>query len=233
MDRICLGTSGGWDSALEDLARAAVETGVRGLDVRASTLEAYLARYPTVVLDTYLHERGLYLAALGGLCPLPGEKLPLLSWQARFLDLCTHLDALGGALVTVCTTAQTPAGVTARALRALSDLAAPFEVRVAHECGADGQGYEAVVRAARGNVGWALDLGALGHGDTFEVPDTHTLWLVRLGDPLEARTSILREAHARLADAGYCGLYSIQSATDRDSLQETAKLTASLNLTTS
>lgn len=222
---------------LEDQIRAAAAAGFRCLDLGVLALETYVAIYPTVLLDALLRQHHVYIAALGGMGPLALDAHGGFTMtQARILEVCTHLDALGGGILTVHPgqhsdiSAQAATAQTVHALRRLSDLAAPFEVQLACEVLGDDQcaqrslshSQEIVERVARSNVGLALDAttlaGVPSASHELDVLDATRLWLVHLGDlsaPPAELPSTATDLHTiceRLAQKGYGGLYSVRPA---------------------
>jgi len=220
---------------LEDQIRAAAAAGFRCLDLGAPALEDYVAIYPTVLLDALLRQHHVYIVALGGMGPLALDAHGGFTMtQARILEVCTHLDVLGGGILTVHPgqhgdiSAQAAAAQIVHALRRLSDLTAPFEVQLAYEVLGDEQcakrslshSQETVERVSRSNVGLSLDVTALaGVPDAsheLDALDVTKLWLVHLGD-LSAPPAEPPDAHPdwrttceRLAEKGYRGPYSVQ-----------------------
>jgi sugar phosphate isomerase/epimerase len=175
---LCLSGCRSPDATLEEDLRITNEAGLRCIDLWAPKLDEYLATYPIVWLDMKLREHHVYLAAVSGigLTVHTTREQDLLD-QARFLELCTHVDTLGGGIIVVHPKAQivdwnAKAKATSQlvmamvgVLRAYSDLAAPFDVHVAFEFRSDAQsalrplatGQEIVQRVSRTNVGLALN----------------------------------------------------------------------------
>ena len=244
--RLCLSDTDPGTS-IEQVIRAAAETGFSCLDVWAPALETYLATYPLVVLDALLGERRLHIAAISGLDPLPiGSRERLLLAQARFLDLCVHLDTLGGGILVVELeqyagderTERTVTTLTAHALQSLSDLAAPFEVRIALAAGhADRQSTvrslahscEIIEHTARHNVGLALDVqGCAQTTDALsevEALDLDKVWLAHLDTEKRAdKSSAPRAVCAHLRDRGFRGPYSVRPPPGTASPVERARM---------
>jgi sugar phosphate isomerase/epimerase len=203
--RLCLSEPRATAPSLRDDVRAASEAGFSSLDLWAPKLDDCLATYPLIWLDMHMQEHGVYPLSISGLEPLLwNTREDRLVYQARFLELCTHLDALGGGILVVHLGASStddgePATIRqppmVRALRDCSDLAAPFEVRVALEFQA-GAGsalwtlsasQEVVHSVERNNVGLALGIDQLresgGKPEDVEALDVKRLWLVRLAAP--------------------------------------------------
>lgn len=247
--RLCLGMDADSGASLQEQADAAVEAGFRWLDLWVPTLDAYLASYPTVLLASLLQERGLYLGMVSGLPPLPvadsatvqagyGEALPVrepfLLYQARVLALCTDLDALGGGtiLVPVARAQAFPGSPfpspVERALRILSDLAAPFEARLAVTPSLERSGKDTfedvaaqVAHANRPNLGVGLDLSKGAIPASISAAATGRLWAIRLGAAAwaEGKRSRLRALCAELAAAGFDGPCSVSLVPGRDPIE--------------
>ena len=135
-------------------------------------------------------------------------------------------------------------------LRTLSDLAAPFEVRLALECGTHAEGpvaslahcQQIIHRVARPNVGLSLNICALCPNEEtlgqIDALDVDKLWLVRLPGakdvPSEARPApegtrtadgafFLREPCLRLSARGFVGPYSVPVPPSEGPLTEAAR----------
>jgi sugar phosphate isomerase/epimerase len=179
--------------------------GFSALDLWIPKLNEALASYPVVWLDAEMQKRGLYVTSVSGIeLPHSAAGGDSLVQRARFLELCTHLDALGGGTIVVDPGAGAKGGGegkqatswVAPALYTCSDLAAPFEVQIAFEfqvgaCSAVGTlaaAQELVQHVNRSNVGLAFGIGQLQEGggelEDLEALDAGKLWLVRLGDVL-------------------------------------------------
>jgi len=200
--RLCLSEPRAKEPSLGDDVRAASEAGFSSLDLWAPKLDDCLATYPLIWLDMHMQKHGIYPLSISGLEPLSwNTREDRLVYQARFLELCTHLDAMGGGILVVHLGAfPTSHGESAiirrpqmvRALRDCSDLAAPFEVQVALEfqAGANSDlrtlsaSQEVVHSVERNNVGLALGIDQLresrGKPEDLEALDVNKLWLVRL-----------------------------------------------------
>ena len=180
--RLCLRVTDAGETPLKEIISLAAEAGFSRLDLSAPVLESYLADFPVTWLDARLQEHGLYVAAISGIelvvaypasLVAPGPNDERLLTQAHFLELCTRLDALGGGLIIAHpgshphreTREQAMDTLVVRALRDLSDLAAPFDVQVVFEARGTLDGFESSVsasqdivrRAGRSNIGLALD----------------------------------------------------------------------------
>ena len=243
--RICLSTPRSSSTSLETEIRAASEAGITALDLWAPKLDACLATYPTIWLAMHLREHRVYATAVSGrdlFSPATVEERSL--DEARFLELCAHLDALGGGLVVVGTdmrresAAAQHEALTIRALRGYANLAAPFEVQVALEYRSDGtciepapsSGQAIVHRIARRNVSLALNTRELIKSGTppeaLDALDIGILALVRIESELhlDRQRAICRH----LADRGFRGPYCIEWPSDPqgpqpDSLAESAR----------
>jgi hypothetical protein len=203
--RLCLSEPCATEPPLRDDVRAAGEAGFSSLDLWAPKLDDCLATYPLIWLDMHMQKHRVYPLSISGLEPLQwNTREDRLVYQARFLELCTHLDALGGGILVVHLGASlasdgesTTVGQSqlVRALRDCSDLAAPFEVQVALEFQA-GTGsalrtlsasQQVVHSVERRNVGLALGIDHLresgGKAEDVEALDVSKLWLVRLATP--------------------------------------------------
>jgi 2-keto-myo-inositol isomerase len=219
------------DSSLADDVRAASEAGFSALDLWAPKLDDALATYPVVWLDIELQKQGVHAASVSGVeLPHPARQEDALVLRARFLELCTHLDALGGGTI-VAWPGASPASVgrgteaaswMAGVLRRYSNLAAPFEVRIALEPRANGHSVVRTLAAAqevvqgvnRSNVGLALDIELLRESgakpEDLQALDVSKLWLVRLEGGGLSPTTMQQAICKRLADKGYRGPYCIQ-----------------------
>lgn len=252
--QLCLASSAESGASLQDQIRAAAEAGIRCLDLSLPALDHYLASYPTVVLVSLLQECGLYVGMISGLPPLPlaeGAGLthaqrrsvlthePFLLFQARLLSLCADLDTLGGGTLLVplpptqssaCNPLPAP---LERALRALADLAAPFEARLAltpllseGDRGSSPAAVAALVeRVGRPNLGLGLDLTEGDLPTEIPAPFSRRLWAVRLGAAAwgEEQASQLRALCTQLALAEFRGPYSVAPVPGASSLVEGTK----------
>jgi hypothetical protein len=211
--QLCLRSEPAAGVPLDVLIHAAVQADYACLDITADTLAEYLATYPLGWLDARLREQGVYIAAIGALEPiaLPSQVEALVG-QAQLVEICAHMDALGGGVITLTHHRQPgdtqPGGVTitwlASVIRTLADLAAPFEVQLALECdvyaggpaGSVAHCQEIVRRTARSNVGLCLNAYALCSDETMgqiDDLDLGTLWLVRLCGDVPSEASELPE----------------------------------------
>jgi sugar phosphate isomerase/epimerase len=236
---------------IEDALDAAASAGFRCLDLHVSAIEAYLADYPPAVLGALLAARRAHVGVVSGLTlpPLARVESRILA-DAQLLELCTHLDALGGGTIAL---QRAPgddalpgssAQETVRVLRSLAELVAPFDVQLALEIDAGGdaqdvvaaleRGGEIVARTRRAGVGLTLDLrGSLPASAADAVLTARhvaPLRLVRLGAlPTgedaqgEARGAALRELCAKLAGAGFRGPYSVDPAPAAQTLSAGAR----------
>lgn len=224
--QVCLSA----DLPIERAARVASEAGLRCLDVSAAALEAYLATYPVALLDTTLSQHDLYIAVVSECGPIPvraGSQGLLL--EARFLDICTHLDALGGGVIAVARGTSGTVDQVVRALRALAELAAPFDIRIVLDC-SDGEqppreqvraGMAIVERVKHSHVGLALDLDALADARQLDV---ERLGAVRVGGGTEPRS----EAVALLAALGFGGPVSVRLSAGTLSIETVRRTAAAL-----
>ena len=253
--RVCFGGAASPDTLLDQEIQAAAEAGFNCLDLWAPRMDAYLASYPLSWLATYLREQRVYVAAISGTEPLTfGSRDDSLLAQARFFELCTHLDVLGGGIVTVHPGQQIGTDITEQAtthqtvhvLRTLSSLAAPFDIRIAFEFRHDKQStvrslshsQDIVERVARVNVGLALSLHHIERAHSrLDTLDANKLWLVHLdselGTSIDASTSRDRfgssaldsqRTCAQLAAKGFHGPYSIQLASQGSSIKTVAQM---------
>lgn len=257
--QLCLRGEPTAEVPLDALIRAAAQAGYTCLDVAADTLADYLDSYPLAWLDARLREDRVYIAAVDGPGALASTpQVETLIGRAQLVETCTHLDALGGGVVTIRLGAQLDTiGLAGDhtawivgALRTLSDLAAPFEVRLALEVGACPErpvrsfahSREIVRQVARPNVGFSLDASTLclddrelGQTDAWNID---RLWLVRLANdghmcseaakpkphaPVAERPSALRELCLRLSARGFVGPYSVPLSSGDRPLAEAAR----------
>jgi hypothetical protein len=203
------------DISLVDEIRAASRAGFSALDLWAPKLDAYLATYPVVWLDIEMRKHHVYAASVSGieLSP-PDSREDRLVYEAHFLELCTHVDALGGGPIvmwpgTGSDEEQNNVQVVpwlVHTLRRYSDLAAPFEVRVAFEFAAHASSsvrtlaasQEIVRQVRRSNVGLAFSIGQLSAGgggpESIETLDVGKLWLVRLESAPPSLSQVRPEA---------------------------------------
>jgi hypothetical protein len=122
---------------VEEAIYAASGTGFRCLELSIEAVEGYLAVYPLVVLDALLVEHGCHIGAISGFAldanPTENETGQWSLLQARFLEICTNVDGLGGGIITLDSVAEKE---HVPALQALSALAEPYDVQIALECSA-------------------------------------------------------------------------------------------------
>jgi len=137
---LCLSTSHAPGTDLDRELETASQAGFSCVELWAPVLDVYLARHPLVWLELQIRRHGLSVSAIDGLDPLPAADAAgpedRLVHQAYFLELCTHLDALGGGTLVLHVGAgpqRRGAETVVRALRDYADLAAPFEVTLALE----------------------------------------------------------------------------------------------------
>jgi sugar phosphate isomerase/epimerase len=228
---LCLSASHAPDADIDRELQTASQAGFSCVELWAPALDAYLARHPLVWLELQLRQHGLYVSAISDLDPLPAADSAAaedrLVHQAHFLELCAHLDALGGGtLVLHLDASQETRGTEAstRALRDYADLAAPFEVTLALEFRATSRvpDFEAALdlvrRAARSNVRLAISARewcASGAGPrSLEAFEPGLLALVHLDDTLDPSPQSeapdpARDLYARLAAAGFRGPYCV------------------------
>ena len=162
--RLCLSLCRTPTDDLDDQIEAASQAGFTCVELRALALDAFLGPRPLLWLDMLLKQHKVHSLVLNGLTlPLPGYGEYSAYSQAYFLELCTHLDALGGGTIVLqpAEFAREGRGRSAenvRALRTYADLAAPFDVTLAFEFSANStvSDWEAaqhiVDRAARSNL---------------------------------------------------------------------------------
>jgi len=122
---------------VEKALYAASNAGFRCLELSIEAVEGYLAVYPLVVLDTLLVECGCHIGAISGFAldadPTENDTGQWSLLQARFLEICTNLDGLGGGVITL---DNVVGKERVPALQALSALAQPYDVQIALECSA-------------------------------------------------------------------------------------------------
>jgi sugar phosphate isomerase/epimerase len=257
--QLCLRSEPAAGVSLDVLIRTAAEAGYACLDVAADTLGDQLAHLPLASLDARLREQGTYIAVVGGLRPLTiAPRVEALVSRAQLLDICTYIDALGGGVITLTPGPQPestrPGGDhtawIVSALRTFSDLAAPFEARLALEYGAHERGIvrslahcqEIIHRVARSNVGLSLNARTLSWDDEAieQLGALHldVLWLVRLAEvedgcaqatesqpctPIAGCAFSERELCLRLSTRGFLGLYSVPLLPGKRPLAEAAR----------
>ena len=100
---LCLSTDRASSAEIDGKLQIASEAGFSCIELWAPALETYLASHPVVWLDLQMRQCGIHRLIVNGLAPLSivrgtRDEDALVS-QARFLELCTHLDALGGAIL--------------------------------------------------------------------------------------------------------------------------------------
>ena len=140
--RLCLSTSRSPTAEIDRELQTAGEAGFACIELWAPALEAYLAHHPLVWLDMQMRQHGIHRLVVNG-TELPSTirsayDEDAMVDQARFLELCTHLDSLGGGTIVVHPAAEREdrdnhSEGFVRTLRAYADLAAPFEVLLAFE----------------------------------------------------------------------------------------------------
>lgn len=240
---LCLSASRSPTAEIDRELQTASEAGFACVELWAPALETYLARHPLLWLDMQMREHGIHSLVLNGIelvtttLGADGEAAPIS--QARFLELCAHLDTLGGGLIVVHPAIgredqKAGLGETVHALRAYADLAAPFEVLLALECRADSTvpdlnaAQDLVERAARSNLRLALStrewcaseadprtLDALGSGLLALVHLDHLPGRPpqgsadRQGLPTRVAPDLILNLCAHLAAAGFRGPYCI------------------------
>jgi sugar phosphate isomerase/epimerase len=211
--------------------RPAARAGFTCLNLWAPALDATLARYPIAWLDEQLQTHGLYAGVVSGLEPLDLRSRPDFAiLQSHLVDLCVRLDALGGSLVVICAPSPTASEqALSIALQGLSDLVAPFDVRIAVELGHKNDAVDGLARAqqiisrtGRPNVGMAVDLAHLESATNTDLQnlDMDKLWLVDLGTPGAPGGAIEKRCH-HLLDMGFRGPYSIELAFQKGDPGET------------
>ena len=98
---LCLSANRASSAETDGLLQVAGEAGFSCLELWAPALETYLASHPVVWLDIQMRQCGIYRLIVNGLAPLSTvrgtQDEDTLVSKAQFLELCTHLDALGGA----------------------------------------------------------------------------------------------------------------------------------------
>jgi hypothetical protein len=244
---LCLSTRLASDTEIDEELQIAREAGFACVELWAPALEAYLARHPVIWLDLQMREHGIHTLIVDGLAPLSStygtrdeDDLVL---QARFLELCAHLDALGGATIVLHPAAgqqgNQESGLEAN-VRAYADLAAPFDVSLAFEFRADSAiptleaAQMLVKRAAQSNLRLSISTHEWCRSQrTLEALVPRQLALVHLESPLSlppqaaqapepsptpdepALTLALCE---HLAAAGFRGPYCLSSALEADAL---------------
>jgi sugar phosphate isomerase/epimerase len=251
---LCLSTSRSPAAEIDRELECAGEAGFSCVELWAPALEAYLTRYPLVWLDMQLRQHGIRTLVINGLSPLPVEQIEdALVSQARFLELCTHLDTLGGGTV-VLHPAKKEGSRGHRApefehtLRVYADLAAPFEIILAVEFRVNsivpdlGTAQALLDRAARSNLRlafsareWAAGGGDLEILDAFELGALALVHLDSQTDrqpqaptgptqsPAQAEPDLAQDLCARLSTAGFCGPYCIPLSSEPGTPLERAR----------
>jgi sugar phosphate isomerase/epimerase len=236
------------NASLDSLIRAAAQAGFESLNLWAPGLEAVLAMHPVSWLDDLFQQHALYPAAISGLEPLHLRPRPdYVLFQSHFVDLCAHLDALGGGIVVICLESSSDLATTTdlvHALQRLSDLAAPFDVRIAarfdpllsHTPGSLARIQEIATLANRHNVGIALDAVHAGSGDEsmreLDALLKAKLWLVDLQDINAPNNYALGKKVCRhLADKEFRGPYSIELVCQENQLEQAVQATRKAALT--
>ena len=242
---LCLATGPTPDAEIDGELELAAEAGFACVELWAPALDAYLARHPVVGLDLQMQQCGISRLVINGLAPLAirvgpdAEDTPIN--QARFLELCTHLDALGGGTIVLHPAAQEEnvggSEAIRRLLRIYADLAAPFEVTLAFEFRVDSAiptlnaARDLVGRLARRNLRLSLSAREWRAGEAepraLDAIVSSPLALVHLDVPhsLPAQTSAAAESSpageelsstlalcSHLAAAGFRGPYCISAA---------------------
>ncbi|MBN1580574.1 MAG: sugar phosphate isomerase/epimerase [Anaerolineae bacterium] len=215
------------NASLDSLIRAAAQAGFKCLNLWVSGLEAALAMHSVSWLDDLFQTHALYPAAISGresLYLTPGSDLAL--FQSHMIDLCARLDSLGGGIVVVCLGAPASklkaTSELVPALQRLSDLAAPFDVRIAampypaidHPSNFLTQLQEKIMLSNRSNLGIALNVAHLGLDDQelHELDNLaiQKLWLVDLQVIDEQNQPMAKKICHLLAGKGFQGLYSVE-----------------------
>ena len=101
--RLCLSTSRSPTAEIDRELQTAGEAGFACIELWAPALEAYLAHHPLVWLDMQMRQQGIHRLVVNG-TELPSTirsayDEDAMVDQARFLELCTHLDSLGGGTI--------------------------------------------------------------------------------------------------------------------------------------
>lgn len=243
---LCLATSSAPDAEVDRELELAAGAGFTCVELWAPTLDAYLARNLVVWLHLQMQQHGIRRLVINGLEPLglrygPDAKDTPVN-QARFLELCTHVDALGGGTIVLHPAAGDEANVGGseailRLLRTYADLAARFEVVLAFEFRDNSAiptldaAHDLIGRAARRNLCLSLSTRKWWVGEVEpRAPDAlalRQLALVHLDDPrfppAQAPAAVesaparvgadpTRALCSRLAAAGFRGPYCIPPA---------------------
>jgi len=169
---LCLSTNHASGIEIDRELQAAGEAGFPCIELWAPSLETYLASHPVVWLDMQMRQHGIHHLIVNGLVPISivhgTQHEDALVSRARFLELCTHLDALGGAILVLHPATERRKGseveleTSLRVLRTYADLAAPFEIDLGFEFRADSavptlEAAQALVKgAARSNLRLSL-----------------------------------------------------------------------------
>jgi sugar phosphate isomerase/epimerase len=244
--RLCLSLDHTPTDDLDEQIQAAGRAGFACVELWAPALDAYLRRRPLIWLDALLVRHRVHSCVLNGpALPALGQGEDSAYSQANFMELCTHLDALGGGTIVL-----QPAKLegqdrdrseeSVRALRAYADLAAPFEVTLAFQFKAGSTvpdlrtAQQIADRADKHNLRLAISTSAWYESRTepqrLEALEPGQLALVHLDSPLPtAQPSPTSEEAAltlalcrKLAASGFRGLYSLPLGAQPGTLVERA-----------
>jgi len=210
---------------VEEAVLAASKTGFRCLEMSLEAVEDYLAVYPLVVLDAFLAEYGCHIGATSGFAldadPTDNETGRWSLLQARFLEVCTHLDGLGGGILTLGAVAGKEHVPT---LRALSALAQPYDVQLTLECGPAGnseqlspaEGADLLHRIRCPNVGLAYtvdktEITLSQQAQLDEFASKVLLWRCPVSDAAGIR-SIVKRRHGLCSIKPPAGLNPLEAA---------------------
>jgi len=169
---LCLSTDRASSVEIDRELQIAGAAGFSCIELWVPTLETYLASHPVVWLDMQMRQHGIHRLIVDGLVPLSivrnTQDEDALVSQARFLELCTHLDTLGGAILVLHPATEQrersegEPETSLRVLRTYADLAAAFEIDLGFEFRADStvptlEAAQALVKdAARSNLHLSL-----------------------------------------------------------------------------
>jgi 2-keto-myo-inositol isomerase len=215
----------------EDIA-AAGEAGFAGVEIWAAKMDAFLEAKPLEELAALLDAAGVLPVSINSIEFItfrpPDEYAAI---KARCRELCECAQALGCDIIVV-VPSPTPADVgwneieaeSVSVLRELSDVSAPYGVRLAFEflgfpwCSVRtlGQCWDIVRETARDNVGLVLDTCHFYAGEselgTIGRVDPRSILVFHINDVEERPLATIEDAHRLLPGEGVIPLEAIAVA---------------------